>query len=198
MTAMPAPRHDPAVPDHPLTVTEYAALGETEHGYTELIEGHLLMSPSPTPSHNIAIGELAFQLRDQLPSVCRTIADIDVDLELAPAGEPGFSRRPDLIIVERTVPKRVQREGGMTRAAEVLVIVEVMSPGTRRIDNRHKREEYAEAGIPFYWIIDLDEPASLVECQLTDRHGYRDQQRATGTFTTADPFPVKIDLNRLS
>jgi hypothetical protein len=37
-----------------------------------------------------------------------TIAeDIDIDLELVPAGEPGFSRRPDLIVVDRSTVERV-------------------------------------------------------------------------------------------
>jgi hypothetical protein len=35
---------------HLYTVGEYAALGETEHR-TELQEGVILVSPSPTPDH---------------------------------------------------------------------------------------------------------------------------------------------------
>lgn len=31
-----------------LTIEEYAGLGETEQGYTELVEGRVLVSPSPT------------------------------------------------------------------------------------------------------------------------------------------------------
>lgn len=41
MTALPQP------PVHLLTVAEYVELDETESGYTELLEGRLLMSPSP-------------------------------------------------------------------------------------------------------------------------------------------------------
>src|SRR2546430_1290173 len=198
MAGMPAPSHDPAVPNHLLTVAEYAALGVTEPGYTELVEGHLFMSPSPTPNHNIAVSELAYQLRDQLPARYRAVADVDIDLELAPATAPGYSRRPDLIIIERSVPGRVQREGGMIRASEVLVVVEVVSPGSRRIDNRHKREEYADAGIPFHWIIDTDPPISLVECHLTEQFGYQDNQNVAKSVVMTKPFPVKIDLDRLS
>lgn len=198
MTAMPAPRHDPAMPDHPLTVTEYAALGETRTGYTELIEGHLLKSPSPTPKHARASGRLYMQLTEQVPEHVEVFQDIDIDLQLVPAREPGFSRRPDLVVVDRTAPERVEREGGMLRAAEVLVVCEIVSPGSRRIDNVDKRGEYADAGIPLYWIVDLNGPVSLTECRLTAKHGYRNQQRATDSFATTRPFPIKVDLNRLS
>lgn len=37
----------------------------------------------------------------------------------------------------------------------MIVAVEVLSPGSRRRDVLTKRDEYAAAGIPTYWIIDL-------------------------------------------
>src|SRR6266498_3057792 len=107
MTAMPAPSHEPTAPDHLLTIAEYAALGETEPGHTELVEGRLLVSPSPTPKHNIASGRLYAQLTAQAPQDVVVIQDIDIDLELVPPHAPGFSRRPDLIVVERGEVERV-------------------------------------------------------------------------------------------
>lgn len=197
MTAMPVPSHEPTTPDHPLTIGEYAALGETKSGYTELIEGSLLMSPSPAPSHNIASGELFVQIRHQLPAQLRAIQDVDVDLELAPRSEPGFSRRPDLIVVTRDTVRRVDSEGGLIRASEVLVVVEIVSPSSRRIDKINKRGEYEDAGIPWYWIVDISDPISLVACFNTKEFGYQDHQRVKGTFTSDEPFPVMLDLDRL-
>lgn len=182
---------------HLLTIREYAELGETEHGYTELIEGRVLLSPSPVPDHNVAMQELGMLLRPQLPGSVETVPDMDVDLELAPAKEPGFSRRPDLMIVNRGARKRVRTEGGLIRASEVLVIVEIVSPGSKRTDHVDKRRDYADAGIPNYWIIDIDEPISLTACRLTEEFGYVDDQTATGVFRTEVPFPVEIDLGRL-
>jgi Uma2 family endonuclease len=197
MTAMPVPRHEPTTPDHLLTIAEYAALGETEPGYTELVEGRLLMSPSPAPKHNIASGELFVQLREQVPPHLQAIQDIDIDLELAASDEPGFSRRPDLIVVARSEVDRVDREGGLLRASAVQVVVEIVSPGSRRTDKISKRSEYEDAGIPWYWIVDFTQPISLVACYCTKEFGYQDHQRVTGTFTTEEPFPVTIDLERL-
>jgi Uma2 family endonuclease len=182
---------------HLLTIGEYAALGETEHGYTELIEGRLIMSPSPVPDHNNAGFELGIALRPRLPEDFEVQLDVDVDLQLASPDEPGSSRRPDLMVVSREARKRVRAEGGMIRASEVLLVVEIVSPSSKRTDHVHKRNDYADAGIPNYWIVDIDEPISLTACRLTEQFGYQDDQVATGVFRTEVPFPVEVDLSRL-
>ena len=68
-----------------LTVAQYAALGETEDGYTELFEGRLIMSPNPPGDHNVAALNLGVQLGVQLPEDLEVIPALDVDLELAPS-----------------------------------------------------------------------------------------------------------------
>ncbi|WP_328612676.1 Uma2 family endonuclease [Amycolatopsis sp. NBC_00355] len=87
---------------------------------------------------------------------------------------------------------RIDKDHTMIRADEVAVVIEIVSPGSRRTDYRVKHDEYADAGIPHYWIIDLTEPVSLVACR-----GYQDAAAVTGTFATDVPFPVKLDLDAL-
>ncbi len=140
----------PVAPLHLLTVSEYLEIGEVEPGYSELVEGRLLMSPSPVPDHNRAAFRIGVALERQLPLEIEAIPDMDVDLQLAPPDAPGTVRRPDLIVVPRDARLRVRREGGVIRASEVLVIVEVLSPGSKRTDNVLKRSEYADAGILHY------------------------------------------------
>jgi Uma2 family endonuclease len=161
------------------------------------MEGSLVMSPSPTAGHMFAVLELAVQIRQQLPAHLRVIPDVDINLELAPPNQPGFSRRPDLIIVDHAALVRVEAEGGLIRASEVLVVIEIVSPGSRRTDNVVKRAEYADAGIPRYWIVDIEQPVSLVACQLTEEFGYQDDEAATNTFSTTEPFAISLDLDRL-
>ncbi|HEX7659488.1 MAG TPA: Uma2 family endonuclease [Pseudonocardiaceae bacterium] len=184
-------------PDHLLSIAEYTQLGETEQGYTELLEGRLLMSPSPTPRHNLVVKRLSRQLDAQLPNDLETLQDIDIDLELAPRGHPGFSRRPDLIVVRQSAVKRVDSEGGMLRASEVVIVGEIVSPGSVRTDCVAKRGEYAEAAIPHYWIIDATDPISLIDCFEPSKHRYRDSGEITEVFRTTDPFPLTIDLTGL-
>ncbi|WP_253886883.1 Uma2 family endonuclease [Actinokineospora diospyrosa] len=184
-----------SAPTHLLTIAEYADLDELGTGYTELLEGRLLMSPSPTPEHQKVMFGLGYQLFDQLPDDLDLILEVDIDLGLAEPGQPGFSRRPDLVVVPKAEVARRQAEGGLLRAAEVLVVVEIVSPGSKRTDRVVKYSEYAEAGIPHYWILDLSEPVSLVAAHLSEEFGYHSGAEVTGTFKTDVPFPVEVRLD---
>ncbi|WP_026197498.1 Uma2 family endonuclease [Sciscionella marina] len=183
----------PSALTHPLTVTEFSELGEEEHGRWELQEGALVMSPSPTWPHNVAAGELFWQLRLQLPRRYRAILDVDVDLGLSGPDRPGTVRRPDLVIVD----KNELVEGQMLRAAQLLVVVEIVSPGSVRLDNEFKRVEYAAAGIPRYWILDIERPVTLLDCRLTEEGSYESGNWAESTFRTEEPFPIKLELDSL-
>ncbi|MDQ3406511.1 MAG: Uma2 family endonuclease [Actinomycetota bacterium] len=197
MTAMPEHHAESSAPLHLLTIEEYAALGETEHGYTELLEGRILMSPSPTRLHNRAIRRLTNLIESQLPDHLEVDFDLDVDLEFRPADEPGYCRRPDVIVYSRESGARVDAEGAILRASELALVIEVVSPGSKRTDRVTKHAEYADAGIPHYWIVDLSPPISLVACHLAGEFGYRNGDEITGTFTTTEPFPCTIDLDVL-
>ncbi len=191
MTALPYP------PGRLLSVAEFAALGEDDGYRWELQEGNLVMAPSPTPRHMVAMAKLFNQIEAQLPAEFRAVPDIDLDLQLAPPDQPGSSRRPDLVVVRRTEFDRVARDGGLLAAANTVLIVEIMSPGSRRTDQRIKRAEYADAGIPFYWMLDLDRPVSVTACHLAGELGYHDSGPVTATFVTAQPVPLRLDLTAL-
>ncbi|RJQ87063.1 Uma2 family endonuclease [Amycolatopsis panacis] len=183
-----------ALPHRLLSITDYLALGEVEPGYTELVEGRLVFSPTPSARHNRAALELGVHLVEQAPSGYDVVFGVDLDLLLAAPGAPGFSRRPDLLVTTRPV---VNRDEPVLRADEVPLVIEVASPDSRRTDHKTKHSEYAEAGIPFYWVLDLTQPISLVVCHQDGESRYRNGPAVTGVFTTTEPFPCEIDLNAL-
>jgi Uma2 family endonuclease len=191
MTALTQP------PGRLLSIDDYAALSEDDRNRWELQEGNLVMSPSPTPRHMVAAAELYAQLRTQLPGDLRAIPDVDLDVQLAPEGQPGTARRPDLVVVRRSEFDRVDRQGGLLRAANTLLVVEIVSPGSRRTDTLVKRGEYADAGIPHYWIIDVDVPVSVIACHLAGQFGYQDGGAVSGVFETEEPFRARVDLDAL-
>ena len=50
---------------------------------------------------------------------------------------------------------------------ESLLIIEVLSPSTARLDRRVKRDRHQREGVPEYWIVDVD--ARLIErCRPSD------------------------------
>ena len=191
MTASPQP-------GQLLTIADFAALPEDDARRWELVEGNLVISPSPTPRHMVVLGELFTELRRQASARRRVVPDVDLDLQLAPAREPATVRRPDLVVVAEEEYVRVGTEGGLLRASATLLVIEIVSPGSGRTDKVFKRNDYADAGIPHYWIVDLDERVSLRACHLAGEFGYRDDGEVTGVFEAVEPFPVRIDLDALT
>ena len=89
MTALPSP------PPRLLTVAEYVALDEDPDGVrNELQEGALVMAAGPFPRHQRCILRLGGRLEAQLPAHLAVFPDVDVDLQLVPADQPGTVRRP--------------------------------------------------------------------------------------------------------
>ncbi len=174
-------------PGRAMTIAEYDALGETEKHY-ELVAGVLDVSPPPLRRHQLAMVLLSSQIHGQLPDCWEAVGEFDV---LVQPEEPVTVRVPDVVVVRVDAPQQ------RATARDVALIVEILSPSTRKVDLQVKAYEYAEAGIPHYWIVDLDEPVSLVACHLAGELGYVDGGAATGVFTTSEPFPLRLDLDAL-
>lgn len=190
----------PSQPQRLLTVADYLALPEDAEVHHELQEGILVMSPRPVPDHQLCQRRISRRIEDQLPSGLEVLPEVDVDLQLAPDDRPATVRAPDIVVVPRAALERVRREGGLLRAAEVILVVEIISPGSRRLDTIVKHSEYADAGVPHYWVVDLGEPGDrpqLTAHHLAGEFGYADSGPAVGTFAAPEPFPVRIDLDAL-
>jgi Uma2 family endonuclease len=191
-------------PGRLLSISDYAALSEDDRNRWELQEGNLVLSPSPTPRHMVIAAELYVQLRGQLPGHLRAVPDVDLDVQLAPADQPGTARRPDLVVVQQAEFDRVAETGGLLRAASTVLVVEIVSPGSRRTDNLVKRGEYADAGIPFYWLVWLsgDHVLSIDVHVLDHTLGYYRLYRTLSpeqeTSTIDVPIRIQIDWNRLA
>jgi len=75
--------------------------------------------------------------------------------------------------------------------------IEIISPGTETIDRETKRDEYAQAGIPEYWIIDPE--AKAVELLRLKGESYETVARLTEDGMLASPtFPgFELSLKEL-
>ncbi len=145
------------------TEGDYFALPETNR-YMELSEGRLIMPPHPTNRHQVAVLELAVRLREfarqhHLGEV--RIAPLPVRLW------PGKIREPDVFFYFK---EHVDRIGEQVCGVPDLV-VEVVSPSTERVDRQEKFQEYAQAGVREYWIVDPDR--GTIEVYTLERGAYR-------------------------
>jgi len=177
--------------DHLLTLEEWDELPEDEYHGAELVDGVVVATPSPTPAHQDAVDELKPQLKAAFVSHgLAVVREIDVVLV---AGFPPLVRQPDLVVVSRAI-----RQGNPKRfmATDVVLAVEIVSPGSRHIDRMHKLGEYAEARIPNYWIVDIEGDPCLQAYSLAG-DSYDLVGDFTGTAQLTDPAPATIDLAAL-
>lgn len=128
-----------------MTADEYLALGETAERY-ELIDGIVVMSPSPFPDHSELSSEIAGQLRDfaQQGGHIRVFPDTDVKLT------SGKVYRPDISVY------RSDRLKGKVRllTSPPDLAIEILSPNSKALDLITKRDDYEQFGVGEYWIVD--------------------------------------------
>ncbi|MDG4764357.1 Uma2 family endonuclease [Solwaraspora sp. WMMD406] len=76
-------------------------------------------------------------------------------------------RIPDLVVWSKA-----QNDGVWLPVTDVLLVVEIISPGSEATDTAAKPIEYADAGIPQYWTIGQD-PTQTVTMYRLDGDRYR-------------------------
>ena len=87
-----------------------------------------------------------------------------------------------------------------TRPEHVLLVFEVVSPGPETTDRIVKADQYARAGIQFYWRFEQAATgAPLVYTYVLDPSTgrYRDGEIFTGAVKVTAPFSVEVDLGQL-
>lgn len=115
----------------------------------------------------------------------------------APAGV----RKPDVFVVPRDVARgAIERKARTYYAADLLLVGEVISPrsGSEQVDRVRKVGEYAKAGIPLYWIMDL-EPAPKITILTLHASEYivGAEIRAGKVLTLSEPFAISLDPGSL-
>jgi Uma2 family endonuclease len=129
------------------TEADYFALPETKR-IVELWDGELIIMPAPDTTHQDIVTILAALLYTFITPT--KIGKVFVSPIAVRLGE-GRIREPDVIFVKqenraRIIPRYVDGPPDW--------VAEVISPGSRATDSKDKLRQYAEAGIPEYWLID--------------------------------------------
>jgi Uma2 family endonuclease len=132
---------------------EYLAL--TGNRLVEFSDGHVEVLPMPTTSHQLIV---AFLYRALLQFVTARGAGTVLFAPLRVRLWPGKFREPDLVFMSAEHASRIGES--FWEAADL--VMEVVSDDDRRRDVVTKRREYAEAGIPEYWIVDPEQAVVTV------------------------------------
>ena len=167
------------------TVADYLAWPEDER--IELIDGVIYDMSAPTDIHQLIILELSTIFREYIRrhkgQCIPVISPIDVQL-----GEDDRTIvQPDIAIVcDRNKFKNGRIKGALD------LIVEVLSPSTRKKDMVTKLSKYMEAHVREYWIVDIDKKRVIV---------YADNGKDDidiGIYAFDDQIPVRIFDNELN
>ena len=125
-----------------------AYLWLTDHGNrpVELTDGHIQELPMPTDAHQAVLAFLYDLFREWLKPRGGVVRFSALRMRI----REGKFREPDLLMLRnRSDPRRQDR---YWLGADL--VVEVVSPDAPDRDLVEKRADYAEGGIPEYWIAD--------------------------------------------
>jgi Uma2 family endonuclease len=133
-----------------LTLEEYAKLQEAadETVRYELDEGELLLTPSPTPYHNIVRYRLRRALTDFVEANGLGLVIDETDFRLS----ANTVRKPDIAFVttdhlQRTDIHRSPIEGGP------ILAIEIISPANSAQDTVKKIHQYLRSGCQSVWVV---------------------------------------------
>lgn len=181
----------------PYTVEDWLAMDPPIDGSRlELLWGHLHMSPAPAGQHQTAAVNLLFIVKQALRAAERSdlfVANA-VNVRISTAWRTALI--PDVVVLTR------KPVGVSFGADELMLAVEIWSPGNRREERETKIAAYAAAGVPFLWTIDQGDELrgwALVAYRLTEGRYVEENvvQAYKPTTITASPVSIKLDLNEL-
>ncbi|MFD9965772.1 Uma2 family endonuclease [Amycolatopsis sp. NPDC058986] len=178
-------------PHHLLSLDDWAELPETPEFQVEVVEGVLLVSPRPLWFHQRAVTRLGYLLDARLPAEFGAFSEVEVVIHESPL----TVRVPDVVVAPS---KLVDAETARLGAENVRLVIEVLSEGTRRTDRVMKFSEYSEVGIEHYWIVDLDDPVSMITYRLVEGEYENFGEHSGAAELDFEGTPITIDLNALT
>jgi Uma2 family endonuclease len=148
-----------------LTYNDLESIPEEHPGDRhEIINGGLVVTPSLAPMHQI-VSRALFRLLDRhvAASDLGEVLYAPVDIRFTPDNV----LIPDIIYIARD---RLHVIGSKTIDAPPDLVVEILSPGTRRRDLDTKRALYARFGVQEYWVVDPEARTVTVLTLTGDRY----------------------------
>lgn len=154
----------------------------------ELIEGELLMTPSPVPKHQRISRELEFEIlrfvkKNDLGEVFYAPCDVYLDDENVV--------QPDILFISK---ERLNIIGEKNIQGAPDIVIEIISENTAYRDFVQKKKLYARFGVREYWIVIPGE--ELIEVYILKDNIYTLYKTYSKDDTLESPYlrDLKIDL----
>ncbi len=157
----------------------------------ELIEGELLMTPSPVPRHQRISRELEFEIvrfvkENGLGEVFDAPCDVYLDVENVV--------QPDILFISK---ERLSIIGEKNIQGAPDLVIEIISENTAYRDLVQKKKLYARFGVKEYWIVIPGE--ELVEIYTLKDNSYTLYKSYNKDDTLESPYlkHLKIELKNI-
>ncbi len=140
----------------PLTYDDLQDMPDDGQRY-EIIGGEPIATPGPTSGHQRVLRRLVRifdDYADQFNAGEVFFAPFDVVLGRFDVVEP------DLLFLSSARPRVPNEDNSIDYAPDV--VVEVISPSSRRVDRVRKMALYARSGVPEYWIADSEQRTMVI------------------------------------
>ncbi|THJ75768.1 Uma2 family endonuclease [Candidatus Frankia alpina] len=181
----------PAWMHQQITAEQYDSWSKEQCSGIEIVDGMVVVTPSASPRHN----RLARLVANALDAAGGADWNADTDFDVRLQDVPLTTRRPDVVVYRTSMI-----DSAPMHPENVLLVVEVVSPGSESTDRILKPGQYARAGIAFYWRIERSAAGvPLVHTYVLDpaERTYRVGDVHTGVIEATAPFTAKIDLTHL-
>jgi Uma2 family endonuclease len=169
------------------TEEQYLRLTDQTNRFIEFTEGSVEVLPMPTRKHQAISRFLFLAFLSFVQRLGGTVFYAPLRVRVA----PGRFREPDLVLLLDVNDPRNQNAFWL--GADL--VVEIVSPDYVERDTVIKRADYAEAGIPEYWIVNPEE-ATITVLKLGDgvymTHGVFGRGEAA-TSVLLSGFTVSVD-----
>ena len=168
------------------TYEDYAQL--PEGAPYQLIDGELVMSPSPTPAHQRILRSLSFALHLFVEE--HDLGEIlfaPMDVYLSDINTP----QPDLLFIAKA---RLEIIGEKYIEDAPDLVMEILSPSTAYYDLKKKKRLYEASGVKEYWIVDPEAREIEVYTLVKDRFELFMREADQGTITSKLLAGFSVDL----
>ena len=168
------------------TINDYMTTPEDKR--YQLLDGELILAPSPIDRHQAILGELFFALHQFVTEngLGRVrVAPLDVvlsDYDVA---------QPDLLFVSNSRAEIIT-EANIQGAPDL--VVEILSPSSAQYDRGYKHTLYGRSGVREYWIVDPEDRTVEVYVASDQGLAHRASYGRNDTLTSPLLTGLAIDL----
>ena len=169
------------------TEEQYLKLSDQTHHLLEFTDGAIEVLPMPTDKHQVMLA----YLYELLLAFIRPRGGKVLFAPLRVRVREGKYREPDILLVRTASDPR--RQNRYWLGADL--VVEIVSPDDPERDTVTKRADYAEAGIPEYWIVNPEDETITVLTLSGDiyaEHGVF-HRGAQATSVLLEGFTATVD-----